>query len=55
MGWPTESFISFSADGFSQALRGKPVLSGSQYLLPLERQASLHLTPHTSGTPNGAS
>jgi hypothetical protein len=54
LGWPTESFISFSAGGFSQVLRGKPVLSGSQYLLPLERQASLHLTHHSSGTPNGA-
>ena len=53
LGWPTESFISFSAGGFSQALRGKPVLSGSQYLLPLERQASLHLTRHSSRMPNG--
>lgn len=50
MGWPTESFISFSADGFSQALRDMPVLSGSQYLLPSERQASLHL----GWTPNAA-
>ena len=42
MGWPTESFISFSASTFTQVLCGKPLMSASQYLLYSERQASLN-------------
>ena len=52
--WPPQSFISFSSSGFTQVLHGQPIVSGAQYLTHLERQAALHLTPHSSGTPNGA-
>ena len=54
LGWPSNGFISFSASEFTQVLRGKPKVSGSQYLLPAERQVALNLTHHSSGTPNGA-
>lgn len=35
--WPCNSFISFSAPGFTQALRAEPIVSGAQYLSPAER------------------
>lgn len=38
LGWPSDGFISFSANSFSQVLCGKPVISDSQYLQPSERK-----------------
>ena len=36
--WPRNSFISFRAPGFTQALRAEPIASGAQYLLPSLRK-----------------
>lgn len=35
--WPRNSFISFHAPGFTQTLRGEPIVSGAQYLSPSQR------------------
>jgi hypothetical protein len=35
--WPCNSFISFHSPSISQALRGEPIRSGAQHLLPSQR------------------
>lgn len=35
--WPRNSFISFRSPGFTQALKGEPIVSGAQYLSPSQR------------------
>jgi hypothetical protein len=38
LGWPTDGFMSFSANSFSQVLRREPIVSNSQYLQPSKRK-----------------
>lgn len=35
--WPRKSFISFCSTGFTQELKGEPIVSGAQYLSPSHR------------------
>ncbi len=37
MNWPANSAISFRSTGFTQVLRGEPVISENQWLMPSER------------------